>query len=311
LYTGFGDGGGIYGAPGGGFEGYLDASSGIPSALYFWDLNPQNLTSPYGKVMRFDVDTTTGDLPYGIPETNPWANNDKGYLPEIYAWGFRNPYRLSFDKFFFGENAGTPANGFYPFWISSSAETLFDATNLVDEPGNYGWPVKQGSYCFARANPLIPPEVVECTSNADCANVTVYTQEPLCGDNGFCSCIMTDAEGFVMKDPAIQYVNNNAAERPEAEALVEAGLIGQPFGRASLGGSIYRGEAIPWLFGKFANGDFAVEQLNGQVLIGTDPGDGSLPWPLERGLVLDKSDEIKAGFVKAIGEDERGGKFTK
>jgi hypothetical protein len=130
--------GGIYGPGYGNGSGYFDASAGISPALYFFDLWSQNLTNAYGKVHRIDVDTVTDDLPYGIPPTNPWAGNTKGYLETIYAWGFRNPYRLSFDSLFFRAEAEKPSSGFYPFWISSSSETLFDATTRVDEPGNYG-----------------------------------------------------------------------------------------------------------------------------------------------------------------------------
>jgi hypothetical protein len=130
--------GGIYGPGSVNGSAYFDASNGISSKLYDFDLWSQNLSLPYGKVHRIDVDTNTSDLPYGIPESNPWATNDKEYIPSIYAWGFRNPYSLSFDSFFYRDGVDKPVNGFYPFWISSSAETLFDATNLVDEPGNYG-----------------------------------------------------------------------------------------------------------------------------------------------------------------------------
>jgi hypothetical protein len=298
LYTG-----GYYG-PG----GYADTSApdGVSTELYFFDSWPQNLTLPYGKVLRIDVDSTTGNLSYGIPKSNPWANNTKNYDPKIYAWGFRNPFRLSFDRKYYQDGIAVPSNGYFPFWISASSETLFDATELVDSPGNFGWAVKQGSHCFSRRNPLVPPDVVNCTVHADCVNVTVHGQNPMCGSNGRCTCNMVDAEGYIMKNPAIEYVNDNAAEQPVAKALVTAGLLANPLGRASLGGYIYRGSAIPWLFEKFVNGDFAVDQLDGQLLIVTDPGDGSTPWPIERGYVFDKASLTKAGFLKTIGEDADG-----
>jgi Glucose / Sorbosone dehydrogenase len=106
--------------------------------LFFFDLWAQNLTIPYGKVHRIDVDNVTGNLPYGIPASNPFVGNTKGYVETIYAWGFRNPYRLSFDSLFYRSGTEKPANGHYPFWISSPSETLFDSTIRVDEPGNYG-----------------------------------------------------------------------------------------------------------------------------------------------------------------------------
>lgn len=280
--------------------------NGVTPQLYFFDFWPQNLTLPYGKVLRIDVDSKMGNLSYGIPKSNPWANNTKGYDPRIYAWGFRNPFRMSFDRNYYQQGVQAPSNGYFPFWISASSETLFDATDFVDAPGNYGWAVKQGSHCFSRQNPLVPSDAVICTDDADCRNVTVHGQKPMCGKNGRCTCNMTDAEGYMMRDPVIEYVNDNAGEKPVAQALVAAGLLAKPLGRASLGGYVYRGSAIPWLVGKFVNGDFAVNQLDGQLLIATDPGNGSIPWPLERSYVFDKASSTKAGFLKTIGEGADG-----
>ena len=92
---------------------------------------------------------------------------------------------------------------------------------------------------------------------------------------------------------------------------MEAGLIDRPLGRASLGGSIYRGSAIPWAVWAICQRRFRSRTVKwtgvGSVLI------LEMKPSLAAGssLVLDDTDEIKAGFVKAIGEDERGGKFTK
>jgi hypothetical protein len=273
---------------------------GTVPALWIHDLVAQNLTNPYGKVHRIDVDSTTNDLPYGIPGTNPWFGNEKNYIETIYAWGFRNPYRLSFDKEYFDSSTAPPENGHFPFWISSTAETLFEATYIVDEPGNYGGGVKEGSHCIDRFQPFVLPETVNCTTDDDCP------QETVCGTGGFCTCSDTDAYGYTIKDPVIEYTNNAALTRPEAVALVEAGLIDPPLGRASLGGYMYRGSEIPWLVGKFVLGDFAADQIDGQILVATDPGDGSLPWPLERAFLFDAAESVKAGFMKTVAEDAFG-----
>ena len=59
--------------------------------------NGQNPQSKLAKLLRLDVDSAT--LPYGIPAGNPWAS--AGGVPEMFAWGLRNPYRFAID----------PANG--------------------------------------------------------------------------------------------------------------------------------------------------------------------------------------------------------
>lgn len=75
LYIGLGDGG----------------SEGDP--LH----NGQNLDTLLSKILRVDVDTTTGDLAYGIPKDNPFVNKSDT-RPETWVWGLRNPWRFSFDK---------------------------------------------------------------------------------------------------------------------------------------------------------------------------------------------------------------------
>jgi glucose/arabinose dehydrogenase len=58
--------------------------------------NGQNTSTLLGKIIRIDVNNTSGGT-YSIPVDNPFVGR-AGYRPEIWAYGFRNPWRISFDK---------------------------------------------------------------------------------------------------------------------------------------------------------------------------------------------------------------------
>ena len=93
-------------------------------------LDPETLL---GKLLRIDVDS--GD-PYGIPPDNPLVD-DEG-RPEIYALGFRNPWRFSFDR----------ATG--EMWLGDVGDAGWEEINRVELGGNYGWPGREGAHCFRR-----------------------------------------------------------------------------------------------------------------------------------------------------------------
>lgn len=76
LYIGIGDGGSLGDDPG---------------------ATAQDLSLHLGKMLRIDVNTTQGDLLYGIPADNPFVN-EEGAQPEIWAYGLRNPWRFTFDR---------------------------------------------------------------------------------------------------------------------------------------------------------------------------------------------------------------------
>ena len=80
---------------------------------------------------------------------------------------------------------------------------------------------------------------------------------------------------------------------------------GRGFGRASVGGHMYRGQDIKWLRGRFVLGDFALNFLDGQILEAKEMPKGKL-WKLRRAFVFDPSDPVKSGFVKSIGQDADG-----
>jgi glucose/arabinose dehydrogenase len=110
LYAGIGDGG----------------SGGDPME------NGQNLGTLLGKILRIDVD---GDEPYEIPPDNPFVSTANA-RDEIYAYGFRNPWRYSFDR-----QTGR-------LWAGDVGQGQYEEIDIVERGRNYGWDVMEGFHCF-------------------------------------------------------------------------------------------------------------------------------------------------------------------
>ena len=112
LYFGLGDGGG----------------GGDPFG------HGQNTQTLLGKMLRIDVDGSSPGLPYRIPADNPFVGG--GGLPEIWAYGFRNPWRFSFDR-----NTGR-------MFVADVGQDRFEEIDIVQRGGNYGWNTMEGLHCF-------------------------------------------------------------------------------------------------------------------------------------------------------------------
>ena len=121
LYIGMGDGGGA-GDPGN---------------------RAQNINSLLGKMLRIDVDHTSGTKRYAIPRSNPYVGRTG--LDEIWSRGLRNPWRWSFDRV-----RGT-------LWIGDVGQDRYEEIDRAIKPAggwasrgeNYGWDVLEGRACYA------------------------------------------------------------------------------------------------------------------------------------------------------------------
>ena len=129
LYIGLGDGGG-----GGDQHGAIG--------------NGQRLSTLLGKLLRIDVNGSTGGAPYAIPDGNPFfgntvCHNDSGAFtqncPEIYAYGLRNPWRWSFDR------------GCGELWLADVGQGSWEEVNRVVVGGNYGWRCREGAHAYNAA----------------------------------------------------------------------------------------------------------------------------------------------------------------
>jgi glucose/arabinose dehydrogenase len=105
--------------------------------------NGQNTSdSLLGGILRIDVDDT-GEDPYAIPSDNPLVDVE-GHRDEYYAWGLRNPFRMSFD----GED----------LFVGNVGEHQWESVTLVEKGGNYGWNVREGSHCFDASDDYNTPD---------------------------------------------------------------------------------------------------------------------------------------------------------
>ena len=113
----------------------------------------QDLSDYSGKLLRIDVDDQKGGKSYGIPRDNPFINHENHeVLPEIFAYGLRQPWRFSFD----------PANG--ELWVGDVGQNRFEEIAIVRAGENHGWNVYEGFELFStryrkEKNEYTPPVV--------------------------------------------------------------------------------------------------------------------------------------------------------
>jgi len=177
--------------------------------------NAQNLTTPLGKMLRFNPlnpalnpgssDAISPNGQYRIPTGNPFQG--PGQVKEIYAYGFRNPYRFAFDT----------ANG--QAIVADVGQNTVEEIDRLQLGGNFGWAQKEGTFLFNR------------TATATQAAGTVQLPNSPGSPAGLIDPIQ-GTQGF------LEYDHGD--------------------GISITGGFVYRGSAIPQLFGKYIFGDLAL-----------------------------------------------------
>ncbi len=175
----------------------------------------QNLTTPMGKMLRFDPlnpaltagspDPVSGNGQYRVPLDNPFVGGSP--VPEIYAYGFRNPYRFAFDR----------ATG--QLILADVGQGTVEEVNRVERGGNYGWAIKEGDFLFDRT-----------------------TGEVIARSPGQPAGLIDPITGTVA---TVEYDHGD--------------------GISITGGFVYRGTAIPELYGKYVFGDLALTNLPPRV----------------------------------------------
>lgn len=100
--------------------------------------NAQDLKVNLGKILRIDVNSGT---PYSIPKDNPFVGRNDA-LPEIWAYGLRNVWRMSFD-----------AGGKHELFGADVGQNTWESVKLIQKGGNHGWNRIEGSHCFNPDDP--------------------------------------------------------------------------------------------------------------------------------------------------------------
>jgi hypothetical protein len=209
----FGPNGYIYLALGDGGDANDVGSSHLPGG------NAQNLSTPLGKMLRFDPlnpalttvspDAVSANGQYRIPTNNPFQGT--GQVPEIYAYGLRNPYRFAFDR----------VTG--DLIESDVGQNNVEEINRIIRGGNYGWAIKEGDFLFNMTNgPAGPAGTIGAPSGNRSPGLPSGLIDPISGTLG-----------------TLEYDHNE--------------------GISITGGFVYRGAAIPELYGKYIFGDLALK----------------------------------------------------
>jgi glucose/arabinose dehydrogenase/mono/diheme cytochrome c family protein len=130
-------------------DGMLYITSGDGTSDSDTDNTGQDLTDLCSGILRIDVDNSAPGKPYRVPAGNPFVKM-KDARPELWAFGMRNPWRMTFD----------PDSG--DLLVGDIGQDRWEMILLVKRGNNHGWAVKEGTHDFhpmrkRGPGPIVPP----------------------------------------------------------------------------------------------------------------------------------------------------------
>ena len=145
-------------------DGYLyislgDGGDGAPQ------FNSQKRSNLLGSILRIDLSSVDSTGTYSVPVDNPFVGLDPQVREEIWAYGFRNPWRFTFDR----------ATG--DVWVGDAGQDDFEEVDIVKRGLNYGWNLMEGFHCYkaVRCNrDQLEPPVIEYTHRQGAAIIGGY-----------------------------------------------------------------------------------------------------------------------------------------